>query len=708
MSSSSSCATPGSSFSGSTSPSSLASSSSSPAKSVAQAGQRLEETLERLHQLCAFEHLYHQFYAVLAELPNPPIRATSKLAYERSHLFVNPVTGKLARRNDPPDQLESLIYAIARSQWADPGNVIPQFWLNQIETNFLQALRNDMIHLRPCPELGGQAGLFARSLPPHSPSPSPRLPSNSTSDSSSSTPDAEQPTPRKKTIARPRPKPRPKPKPVTTMTGIEFVIFSFPSEIEDPDDYGFSPDLLFELVVNGEDRNCLGLGMARVLNHCCSPTVEWIIPENRFTFNDEIAGVGHHNARLHKFKKGNSILPGQQIYAFYSNHFAKDVCCCSTIEIYHKRGRRLPSPSEQSCTASDDDEDTNSPSDPAADEHAKGLLSVGDKWLTLAKEIPEPLDIDSHHSDVQIRATQGIGTDVGLASKNRRRYRDPDSDDERNRASDVISDHGVSHTPVARHKFSMSDYDGLPHAKRVKFAFSPSPHSPDTETLGSDAVTIQSDPCKSNSVFSISTADDGSTRDSLLSEPFIHAGHDSLIPCDSRVKPLLSASTSFVAQADRELRPRPGDVIIPVRSQDHVRAHTDSEGSIVSASAPSNITSSPMRSAARPSTNERQSDILQGIIDLTLSDDDDDDDDVVFIKEVSSYAARHAQSGYVWEKVRKAHSNVWFSRPRNYGKGSRQCRVCAHQAGLIRKWGLDMCRQCFREKSKAIGFTKNN
>nr|XP_019049068.1 40S ribosomal protein S29 [Kwoniella bestiolae CBS 10118]OCF27998.1 40S ribosomal protein S29 [Kwoniella bestiolae CBS 10118] len=47
-------------------------------------------------------------------------------------------------------------------------------------------------------------------------------------------------------------------------------------------------------------------------------------------------------------------------------------------------------------------------------------------------------------------------------------------------------------------------------------------------------------------------------------------------------------------------------------------------------------------------------------------------------------------------------------RPRNYGKGSRQCRVCAHQAGLIRKWGLDMCRQCFREKSKQIGFTKSN
>ncbi|XAO23337.1 40S ribosomal protein S29 [Cryptococcus bacillisporus CA1280] len=55
-----------------------------------------------------------------------------------------------------------------------------------------------------------------------------------------------------------------------------------------------------------------------------------------------------------------------------------------------------------------------------------------------------------------------------------------------------------------------------------------------------------------------------------------------------------------------------------------------------------------------------------------------------------------------------AHSNVWFSRPRNYGKGSRQCRLCAHQAGLIRKWGLDLCRQCFREKSKVIGFDKYN
>lgn len=33
-------------------------------------------------------------------------------------------------------------------------------------------------------------------------------------------------------------------------------------------------------------------------------------------------------------------------------------------------------------------------------------------------------------------------------------------------------------------------------------------------------------------------------------------------------------------------------------------------------------------------------------------------------------------------------------------------RLCAHQAGLIRKYGLDLCRQCFREKASAIGFFK--
>jgi ribosomal protein S14 len=33
-------------------------------------------------------------------------------------------------------------------------------------------------------------------------------------------------------------------------------------------------------------------------------------------------------------------------------------------------------------------------------------------------------------------------------------------------------------------------------------------------------------------------------------------------------------------------------------------------------------------------------------------------------------------------------------------------RVCAHKQGLIRKYGLMICRQCFRERSADIGFKK--
>ncbi|KAK8001932.1 40S ribosomal protein S29 [Apiospora marii] len=53
-----------------------------------------------------------------------------------------------------------------------------------------------------------------------------------------------------------------------------------------------------------------------------------------------------------------------------------------------------------------------------------------------------------------------------------------------------------------------------------------------------------------------------------------------------------------------------------------------------------------------------------------------------------------------------SHETVWNSRPRTYGKGARACRVCTHKAGLIRKYGLNICRQCFREKAADIGFVK--
>uniref|UniRef100_A0A452J4D2 Small ribosomal subunit protein uS14 n=1 Tax=Gopherus agassizii TaxID=38772 RepID=A0A452J4D2_9SAUR len=44
--------------------------------------------------------------------------------------------------------------------------------------------------------------------------------------------------------------------------------------------------------------------------------------------------------------------------------------------------------------------------------------------------------------------------------------------------------------------------------------------------------------------------------------------------------------------------------------------------------------------------------------------------------------------------------------PRKFGQGSRSCRMCSNRHGLICKYGLNMCRQCFRQYAKDIGFIK--
>ncbi|KAI5365031.1 Putative ribosomal protein S14 [Septoria linicola] len=55
-----------------------------------------------------------------------------------------------------------------------------------------------------------------------------------------------------------------------------------------------------------------------------------------------------------------------------------------------------------------------------------------------------------------------------------------------------------------------------------------------------------------------------------------------------------------------------------------------------------------------------------------------------------------------------SHDTVFYSRPRTYGKGSRGCRVTGDKkkSGVIRKYGLNMSRQAFREKAEDIGFHK--
>ncbi len=40
------------------------------------------------------------------------------------------------------------------------------------------------------------------------------------------------------------------------------------------------------------------------------------------------------------------------------------------------------------------------------------------------------------------------------------------------------------------------------------------------------------------------------------------------------------------------------------------------------------------------------------------------------------------------------------------GEGNRKCRFCGKMNGLIRKYGLYICRQCFRERAERLGFKK--
>ncbi|CAG5153536.1 uncharacterized protein ALTATR162_LOCUS3216 [Alternaria atra] len=57
-----------------------------------------------------------------------------------------------------------------------------------------------------------------------------------------------------------------------------------------------------------------------------------------------------------------------------------------------------------------------------------------------------------------------------------------------------------------------------------------------------------------------------------------------------------------------------------------------------------------------------------------------------------------------------SHESVWYSRPRTYGKASIGWGSVVtgdkKKSGIIRKYGINMSRQAFREKAQDIGFVK--
>ena len=46
------------------------------------------------------------------------------------------------------------------------------------------------------------------------------------------------------------------------------------------------------------------------------------------------------------------------------------------------------------------------------------------------------------------------------------------------------------------------------------------------------------------------------------------------------------------------------------------------------------------------------------------------------------------------------------AKKRKFGKSVNPCRKCGRKGGVIRKYGLLYCRQCFREEADKLGFKK--
>lgn len=43
---------------------------------------------------------------------------------------------------------------------------------------------------------------------------------------------------------------------------------------------------------------------------------------------------------------------------------------------------------------------------------------------------------------------------------------------------------------------------------------------------------------------------------------------------------------------------------------------------------------------------------------------------------------------------------------RQFGRGANECERCGRTRGLVRRYDLYLCRQCFREVARDLGFKK--
>jgi len=58
------------------------------------------------------------------------------------------------------------------------------------------------------------------------------------------------------------------------------------------------------------------------------------------------------------------------------------------------------------------------------------------------------------------------------------------------------------------------------------------------------------------------------------------------------------------------------------------------------------------------------------------------------------------------ENKKKRFEKFNVPKKRKFGHGARKCKRCQRYGAHIRKYGLNLCRQCFKEIAKDLGFRK--
>ena len=73
----------------------------------------------------------------------------------------------------------------------------------------------------------------------------------------------------------------------------------------------------------------------------------------------------------------------------------------------------------------------------------------------------------------------------------------------------------------------------------------------------------------------------------------------------------------------------------------------------------------------------------------------------------SDYQKAFTQLGH--KPVKKA-KYIKFNSPaeRTCGKALKKCKNCGRNGGHINKYGLNLCRQCFKKMAKELGFKQYN